>query len=270
MENVLIVDQYQNWWILESSNFSNTLQPNKRITPGASTLLRIVPRCRGIQEGAVSWIYWHLDASSVSLNPVSERRSEFRYTVALPRGTQLVNTIFVRKGKGKKHKGRRQEIGKTRHPVRLDGDEDEGEATEGPSEKKRCVNCMKSEGEREREGVNRENGLAATTSAPLALPRSVGDLPSWAKPLINAFAKKLHAVSGKQEQEGVGRARSDTQDLSFFSPSLSLSLLFCFFTLAFTALFSWTERANLRSQFDRDSGPDSTCPRRFRRRVFSP
>lgn len=52
--------------------------------------------------------------------------------------------------------------------------------------------------------------------------RPSSDLPSRAKPLINAFAKKLHAVGGKQEQEGVGRARSDTRETkrSRFSASL--------------------------------------------------
>lgn len=68
-----------------------------------------------IAKGQVSWIHRHLDTSSASLNPVSERRSEFRYTVALPRGAQLVNTTTVRRGRdGKKHKGRRQGAGKTR------------------------------------------------------------------------------------------------------------------------------------------------------------
>lgn len=67
------------------------------------------------REEVVSWIHRHLDTSSASSSPVSERRSEFRYTVALPRGTQLVNTPppFA-EVEGKKYKGRRQEVGKRR------------------------------------------------------------------------------------------------------------------------------------------------------------
>ena len=93
-----------------------------------------------------------------------------------------------------------------------------------------------------------------------------GDLPSRAKPLINAFAKKLHAVGGKQEQEGVGRARSNTRDLcSSFSPSPDPPPAPLSSTTAFHHLIPpprlrglhVVKRANLRSQFDRDSGPDS-------------
>lgn len=93
-----------------------------------------------------------------------------------------------------------------------------------------------------------------------------GDLPSRAKPLINAFAKKLHAVGGKQEQEGVGRARSNTRDLcSSFSPSPDPPPAPLSSTTAFHHLIPLprlrglhvVKRANLRSQFDRDSGPDS-------------
>lgn len=93
-----------------------------------------------------------------------------------------------------------------------------------------------------------------------------GDLPSRAKPLINAFAKKLHAVGGKQEQEGVGRVRSNTRDLcSSFSPSPDPPPAPLSSTTAFHHLIPLprlrglhvVKRANLRSQFDRDSGPDS-------------
>lgn len=106
--------------------------------------------------------------------------------------------------------------------------------------------------------------------------RPSSDLPSRAKPLINAFAKKLHAVGGKQEQEGVGRARSDTRETkrSRFSASLPrLTLPFPSRSRARARAIRHlvyfhsgepgspslhAERANLRGQFDRDSGPDST------------
>lgn len=68
----------------------------------------------GVRRGAVSWIHRHLDTSLASLSPVSERRSEFRYTVALPRGAQLVNTTSVEtpanRGKEKVYcRGRKRE-----------------------------------------------------------------------------------------------------------------------------------------------------------------
>lgn len=75
---------------------------------------------------------------------------------------------------------------------------------------------------RRKEGVGRrgENGCARERRdfSPGGSLEVRGDLPSRAKPLINAFAKKLHAVGGKQEQEGVGRARSNTRDLCRFLP----------------------------------------------------
>lgn len=70
------------------------------------------------------------------------------------------------------------------------------------SERKRGGN-LGGERERRREPqLAREQPGRAAISAP---PARSGDLPCRAKPLINAFAKKLHAVGGKQEQEGVGR-----------------------------------------------------------------
>lgn len=60
-----------------------------------------------ITEEPVSWIHRHLDTSSGS-SPVSERRSEFRYTVALPRGAQLVNTTSVHRRKGEEEERERQ------------------------------------------------------------------------------------------------------------------------------------------------------------------
>lgn len=96
------------------------------------------------------------------------------------------------------------------------------------SEKKREENKSESgEGEKRMECARerRESrgplaSFSLSFSPSFSLLEVRGDLPSRAKPLINAFAKKLHAVGGKQEQEGVGRARSNTRDLcSSFSPS---------------------------------------------------
>jgi len=77
---------------------------------------------------AVSWIRRHLDTSSLSSAeyPVSERRSEFRYTVALPlvaRTAREHSSPIRRGGKGKRHKGRRQEAGKTRRRGRASASE---------------------------------------------------------------------------------------------------------------------------------------------------
>lgn len=112
-------------------------------------------------------------------------------------------------------------------------------------------------------------------------PAGSGDLLSRAKPLINAFAKKLHAVGGKQEQEGVGRARFDTWETSFLSLFLFISppprhfrtvlaRYLCTSTFATRFLSSTAKRANLRGQFDRDSGPDSARPRRTRSWISAP
>ena len=195
---------------------------------------------RGRRRGAVSWIHRHLDTSLASFSPVSERRSEFRYTVALPRGAQLVNTTSVETS-ASQPKERKKEREET---ICEGGREREKRAREGTKrgetgarrarmhgewkreEKRRERNrgswkgCWRGEGERM--GV-RENGEKLQ---PRRLSRGpCGDLPSRAKPLINAFAKKLHAVGGKQEQEGVGRARSNTRDLGRFL-SLARSLPF--------------------------------------------
>lgn len=121
---------------------------------------------------------------------VSERRSEFRYTVALPRGAQrLVNThrSAAVAAAGKRERGKGKSI----------KDEDKKQERRGG-------------------GGGNEPGIARLGGNQLAGERSAGerpsgDLPSRAKPLINAFAKKLHAVGGKQEQEGVGCARSDAR-----------------------------------------------------------
>lgn len=86
------------------------------------------------------------------------------------------------------------------------------------------VGTSRQERETRQRGVNlRERPDRAATSAP---PAPSGDLPCRAKPLINAFAKKLHAVGGKQEQEGVGRVRSDTALLSATSPRFAASVPF--------------------------------------------
>jgi len=110
---------------------------------------------------------------------------------------------------GKKHKGRRQEVGKTRR---------RGERS---SERERGGNRG---GGRKTRGVSLRERL--TGAAQRLQPRRLwlsGDLPSRAKPLINAFAKKLHAVGGKQEQEGVGRARSDTRETTALRRRLATS-----------------------------------------------
>lgn len=140
------------------------------------------------------------------------------------------------------------------------------------SEKKREENKSESgEGEKRMECAReRRESRGPLASFSLFLSFSLlevrGDLPSRAKPLINAFAKKLHAVGGKQEQEGVGRARSNTRDLcSSFSPSPDPPPAPLSSTTAFHHLIPpprlrglhVVKRANLRSQFDRDSGPDS-------------
>ena len=61
-----------------------------------------------------------------------------------------------------------------------------------------------------------------------SLTEAHGDLPFRAKPLINAFAKKLYASGGKQEQEGVRRTFDPSRLFSLLS-SCSPSLTFLLF-----------------------------------------
>lgn len=145
---------------------------------------------------------------------------------------------------------------------------EEGKREEKRREQKRVGRRGEENGVCER--TERESSSLSQLSLSLFLSFSLlevrGDLPSRTKPLINAFAKKLHAVGGKQEQEGVGRARSNTRDLcSSFSPSPDPPPAPLSSTTAFHHLIPLprlrglhvVKRANLRSQFDRDSGPDS-------------
>lgn len=98
---------------------------------------------------------------------------------------------------------------------------EEGKREEKRREQKRVGRRGEENGVCERtERESRPSQLSLSLFLSFSLLEVRGDLPSRAKPLINAFAKKLHAVGGKQEQEGVGRARSNTRDLcSSFSPS---------------------------------------------------
>jgi len=144
------------------------------------------------REGTVSWIPQHLDTSSASLNPVSERRSEFRYTVALPRGAQLVNTPPPSAGgREKAHKRRRQEVGKTRRQGerRLDWIERAGTRWKSRSEREK---------RREESTCEKRSGRVATSAPPAGRPVIYRAEPSPSlTPLLRNYTQSMANKSKK-------------------------------------------------------------------------